>query len=59
MYTHISMDWLGYLSATADDVTASVEEGASTVDVTVPVSNVGSVDYTGVTVTPADLPSCA
>ena len=51
------MDWLGYLSATADDVTASVEEGASTVDVTVPVSNVGSVDYTGVTVTPADLPT--
>ena len=57
MYTHISMDWLGYLSATADDVTASVEEGASTVDVTVPVSNIGSVDYTGVTVTPADLPT--
>ena len=51
MYTRISLDWLGYLSATAQGA-AEVREGETNAEATVSVSNFGRVGYDALTVTP-------
>ena len=55
-YTRVSMEWLGYLTATASG-TATVKEGEGTLTAPVTVTNDGLTDYTNVTVTPTGLPS--
>ena len=50
-YTRASMEWLGYLTATASG-TATVKEGEGTLTAPVTVTNDGLTDYTNVTVTP-------
>lgn len=55
-YTRASMEWLGYLTATASG-TATVKEGEGTLTAPVTVTNDGLTDYTNVTVTPTGLPS--
>ncbi|KAB7788695.1 exo-alpha-sialidase [Bifidobacterium leontopitheci] len=57
-YTRVSMEWLGYLTATATGsatVTAT-ETGAATVNVPVTVTNDGVTDYSDVVVTPEGFP---
>ena len=51
MYTRISLDWLGYLSATANGE-VSVPEGSQFAEVPLDVDNFGKVAYEKLTVTP-------
>ena len=64
-YTHVSLAWLGYLTAAASgSATLTLDAGAdkvgadgATVTVPVTVTNDADADYTSVTLTPSGLPS--
>lgn len=52
MYTRVSLDWLGYLSATAS-ADATVKEGETTAQISVNVSNFGRVGYGSLSLAPS------
>ncbi|KAB7788696.1 exo-alpha-sialidase [Bifidobacterium leontopitheci] len=55
VYTRLSLDWLGYMTATANG-SGTVKQGVTTTTVPVSVTNDGQTDYTEATVTPTGLP---